>query len=338
MIAQISSGVEKTLRPKPLCFCHQPFKGTSRLGTGGRSHATSRAVVRVTAFQPSEETQLVIEPVHGYRHGPLQLEPVLVDKPRLRLSWAGSGMYFWWQLGAVKYLAERYDLSKVPMVGASGGALASVLGACRVDADLVFETAYQLSVSYNIWDRPLGFLGIWGALIENWLDGLLPDNAHEICRDQVSLVVTTIDRHKLVVPKIEQVALSDFTDKNDLITACMASAHVPVLLDWKLTRTCRGRVCLDGSFPDFFYNDNCEHLKCEGNAVIFDYFTDPNLVRKGRMDMLELKSHDELKRIMDLGYAYAAKLHDEGVFDMFDCSYCQLRSPYGDSNSAVLLA
>jgi hypothetical protein len=34
-------------------------------------------------------------------------------KPKLRFSWAGSGIYFFWQLGAVQYLMERFHLSKV---------------------------------------------------------------------------------------------------------------------------------------------------------------------------------------------------------------------------------
>jgi hypothetical protein len=34
-------------------------------------------------------------------------------KPELCLSWAGSGAFFWWQLGAVQYLRQRYDLTNV---------------------------------------------------------------------------------------------------------------------------------------------------------------------------------------------------------------------------------
>lgn len=76
--------------------------------------------------------------------------------------------------------------------------------------------------------------------------------------------------------------------------------------------------CVDGSFPDFFVNDNCDFLKCGGDAVIFDYFQDTNLVRKGRMDMLELKAYEEIKRIMNLGYQYAQKQHEDGKFAVFD--------------------
>jgi len=225
----------------------------------------------------------------------------------LTLSWAGSGLFFFWQLGCMKYLAERYDLTKMPMVGASGGALASVLAGCGVPADLVIKKAYDLSIQHNIWERPMGLMGIWGSLVEQWLDELLPDNAHELCRGRVQVVVTT-------VPDMKQIAISDFHDKKDLINACMASAHVPVVLDLKMTRMCRGRMCVDGSFPDFFFG-NCDLLTLGGGAIVFDYFEDKLLKRRGRMDMLELKTYDEVKNMMELGYQYAHRLHEDGRFD-----------------------
>lgn len=53
--------------------------------------------------------------------------------------------------GAMKYLAERYDLTKIPMAGASGGALAAVLAACGVRADDAIELAYNMRcVQYEV--------------------------------------------------------------------------------------------------------------------------------------------------------------------------------------------
>lgn len=78
-----------------------------------------------------------------------------------------------------------------------------------------------------------------------------------------------------------QVGISDFKDKADLINVAMASSHIPMLLDLKFARPCRGKWCVDGSFPDFFYNDNCELLKSGGSATVFDYSIDKNLPRNG---------------------------------------------------------
>lgn len=160
---------------------------------------------------------------------------------------------------------QRFHLSKVPMVGASGGGLAAVLATCEVEPEQVMESAYKLSKDHNIWEKPMGLLGCWGTIIEQWLDDLLPADAAERCSGQVGIVVTQL-------PFCNQQSISDFKDKQDLINVAMASAHVPLFLDWKMSRMCRGVQCVDGSFPDFFTNDNCELLKCEGNSVMFDYF------------------------------------------------------------------
>lgn len=94
--------------------------------------------------------------------------------------------------GAMKYLAERYDLTKIPMVGASGGAIAATLAACGVDADRIMQHAYDLSIQHNIWERPLGLLGVWGSLVEQWLDDLLPEDAHERCRGRITIIITKL--------------------------------------------------------------------------------------------------------------------------------------------------
>jgi hypothetical protein len=230
-------------------------------------------------------------------------------RPALTLSWAGSGIYFWWQLGAVQYLMERFDLSKVPHVGASGGALCAVIAACGVDPQSVMESAYALSLHHNIWERPMGLLGVWGSIIEKWLHDTLPDDAHERCNGKVGIVVTEL-------PSCRQVVHDQFTDKADLINCAMASAHVPILLDWKLARNCRGVQCVDGSFPDFF----CGNTEVITKGVLFDYFEDSTIVRNGRMDMLQLKHYTEIQRIMKKGYRYAAKLEREGKYAAFDCT------------------
>ena len=93
------------------------------------------------------------------------------------------------QLGAVKYLASRYDLTKVPMAGASSGSLVACLSACGVDPQRIVDEAYQLSIDNDIWNRKFGLIGIWGGLIRSWLDTLLPDNAHELVSDRVHVII-----------------------------------------------------------------------------------------------------------------------------------------------------
>lgn len=93
------------------------------------------------------------------------------------------------QLGAVKYLTSRYDLTRVPMAGASSGSLVACLSACGVDPQRIVDEAYQLSIDNDIWNRRLGVIGIWGGLIRAWLDALLPEDAHELCSGRVHVII-----------------------------------------------------------------------------------------------------------------------------------------------------
>ncbi len=248
----------------------------------------------------------------------LQQRHEVQTRSKLRLGWAGAGIYFFWQLGAMKYLSEHYDLTKIKMAGASAGSFISVLSACGVEADKIIESAYAMSLEHDIWSRPLGLMGTWGSLIEKWLDELLPHNAADICRGRVDVVVS-------IAPVMTQVAISDFRSKQDLIDVCMASAHVPLFLDKRLMRPCRDMHCVDGSFPDFFTGENSELITNNG-AVVFDYFDDPNLNRTGRLDMLSIKQYDEIKQMMRKGYLYAARLRKAGRFHHFDVADAMDRS------------
>ena len=116
--------------------------------------------------------------------------------------------------GAIKYLQQHYDLQQMRYVGASAGALVATIAACGVSPESAVDCAYRccqdcssrqrdagptasclcerdtnigggnvcrMSNEAKIWDRRLGLLGIWGALIRRWLDEILPPSAHELC-------------------------------------------------------------------------------------------------------------------------------------------------------------
>ena len=61
------------------------------------------------------------------------------------------------------------------MSGSSGGSLAAVLAACGVPADKVLSRAFELSVEYGIWERPMGLTGVWGQIVE------------QVCLDRLEL-------------------------------------------------------------------------------------------------------------------------------------------------------
>lgn len=42
-----------------------------------------------------------------------------------------------------------------------------------------------MSDDADVWERPLGLMGIWGNIIYEWLDELLPDDAADLVNDEV---------------------------------------------------------------------------------------------------------------------------------------------------------
>ena len=90
---------------------------------------------------------------------------------------------------------------------------------------------------------------MWGGLVRSWLDELLPEDAHERCQDRVSILVKqpTVEGY----PWLKQLTVNDFESRQDLIDCCMASVHVPLFLDTKLTTQFRGKPCVDGSIEMF---------------------------------------------------------------------------------------
>mmetsp|Transcript_5955 Transcript_5955/g.13227 ORF Transcript_5955/g.13227 Transcript_5955/m.13227 type:complete len:165 (+) Transcript_5955:87-581(+) len=100
----------------------------------------------------------------------------------VRLVFPGGGLFFYWQAGVISYLRqEGYDLSVNHLSGASAGALTATLTATGVDFEEATRVALDLSKKAGIWDR--GLQGIWGPLIQEWLEILLPHNATKLVND-----------------------------------------------------------------------------------------------------------------------------------------------------------
>eukprot|EP01023_Acetabularia_acetabulum_P045379 TRINITY_DN4597_c0_g1_i1.p1 TRINITY_DN4597_c0_g1~~TRINITY_DN4597_c0_g1_i1.p1 ORF type:complete len:302 (+),score=26.67 TRINITY_DN4597_c0_g1_i1:91-996(+) len=237
----------------------------------------------------------------------LEKEHKALQQPKYNLSFAGGGIYFFWQLGVAKYLQNIVDLNQISITGASSGALVAGLVGSGVDLDTAVESAYQLSMDNNIWDRPLGVIGIWGPIIREWLYQLLPEDAVTSCRDRIEIIL-------LEIPSFQQVLVSDYLTKDELVDALLASAHVPFLLDGNLAVQFRGKRYMDGSIPDFIRYENSPLLVQDGNAVVVDYSQDERL-KAERLDFLRLREYKEILHMIDLGYDYGKQLHSQGDLD-----------------------
>jgi len=294
-----SAAQQLLLREKPAAPAGPLVAAAAHTAAAATANATDADAGPPTPPRPPSP-----EPLDATRKIPFRGPPTTDTHPLpIRLGWAGSGLFFWWQLGAVAFLRDRYDLSKVRQVGASGGALAAALAACDACPDRTMDVALELSERYGVWERPLGLMGVWGRIVEEWLEALLPEDAHVLCSGRVGVVYT-------VLPTCEQVVVGTFSSKRDLIDCLLASAHVPFFLDFRPAKTVRGKLAVDGSLPDFFTEQNSAAVTAGGQALVFDYYSDERLVRGSRLDMLALREPDAIRHVMRLGYEYAHRLHE----------------------------
>ena len=130
----------------------------------------------------------------------------------------GGGIFFYYQAGLVNFLRERYDLSSCTFAGASAGALTATLTAANVDFFEATDLALNMAADAGVWDRSGGLQGIWGPMIEDWLDELLPESIDTL-QGRISLLVTPL-------PSFGKSKISRFEDRQDLIKCNMASVHL----------------------------------------------------------------------------------------------------------------
>jgi len=136
------------------------------------------------------------------------------------LLFPGGGIFFYWQAGAVTYLREQgYDLSKARLGGASAGALTATLAAGEVDFYEAMELALSLAEKAGVWERRQGLQGIWGPMIDTWLDDLIPEDILTMVDGRLSLLVTQI-------PSFRKANINSFISRKDLISCNMASVHL----------------------------------------------------------------------------------------------------------------
>jgi predicted acylesterase/phospholipase RssA len=156
------------------------------------------------------------------------------------LYFTGAGVYFWWQAGAAKYLREHFEVDNCPIIGASAGSLTSTLLLLDVDFDYAAAVAKEIAISNRLYDRKIGLAGIFGGILRNWFETVLPSDYNKEKTKLLKVALTPLSSS----PKL----VYNFETRNDLIEACLASCHVPVFLDGKLFTVYRNEPVFDGSF------------------------------------------------------------------------------------------
>lgn len=83
------------------------------------------------------------------------------DKAPIRVCCSGGGIFFFWQLGTLRWLQQAGRLDHAHFVGYSAGALSATMAVCGVDLQTAIDAAYETACRACVWDKPLGLLGVW---------------------------------------------------------------------------------------------------------------------------------------------------------------------------------
>jgi hypothetical protein len=225
----------------------------------------------------------------------------------------GSGIYFWWQAGAVKALGSRFDLGLAQFAGTSGGSLAATIAACDTDPDHAFEVAWRLCKASGAFERGAwGLYGIWGGIVREWLDEILPPDAVERCRGRVNILVYR--------PMSSPYAVNDYATRDDLIDACLASAHVPLFMDGRLMATFRGRLHVDYDFAGFRSSPAALTLPTSAPSVRVAVGRDPRVrdLASKPGGTMQLISEEALREVMSWGASSIYAQDEEGGLNALD--------------------
>lgn len=234
-------------------------------------------------------------------------QPALAEetKPANAVVWRGGGIYFWWYAGVCAQLRDDgVDLSRLHHVGCSAGAICAVLAASGVD----FERAWTVALAHlerngALQNGAKACAGIWGDIVREFLDELLPPDAHRICTSLVTVVVSCVG-----LPAVFwREGVSEFPTREALLDAVMASVHVPLLLNGNFFADGpSGKKLLDGSIG----LDSTLIDMAPGRAVVMD----------ARMALpvghvLTVPAVDDLRALIDDGRAHARNLIAQGKFE-----------------------
>lgn len=142
----------------------EPPRGTSIVAFPGGVTSSSSSVTRDACIASRHAT-----PRLASLHPSVSVTTTTSPARHACLPTIAGGLFFWWQAGFIAALQEDGVLrGSEALVGASAGSLSAVLTACEVDMADALDLALELSNRYRIWDRPLGLMGLWGTIVEEW--------------------------------------------------------------------------------------------------------------------------------------------------------------------------
>ena len=245
-------------------------------------------------------------------YGP-SLRPAIIPKNPKAIYFTGAGVYFFWQVGAAKYLLE---LGKVdaPIVGASAGSLTALMLLTGVDFDRAVEVALTKAEEKSVFTKASGLRGELTGLLRDWMKAVLPEDIPTTVLEQLSIALTPppTNPFKSEPPTLE----TGFTSREDVIEACLASCHIPWFSNGHPVETYRGVEYIDGSFWYFVTKNRFTGLPlpaCDPQDILWvDYGDDPEFMETiGKESFLFCHSPSMVRSMVEYGYQYMKRAHYE---------------------------
>ena len=231
------------------------------------------------------------------------------------LYFSGAGTYVFWQCGAAKYLQEGCAYSETPIVGASAGSLTGLLLLAGVDMDEAMNVALQQAEERRIFDKKGGLRGELKSLLEEWMEIVILDYLPREVLSSLSIALTPppFNPLRLEPPKLMQ----DFVNREDVISACVASCHIPFFSSGTLTAEYKGSPYIDGSFYYWVTKNRFSGLPlpdCNPEDVFWiDYCDDEAFMERIRnKSFLDVHEPRDVRDMFDAGYKYLENSHNEG--------------------------
>ena len=106
----------------------------------------------------------------------------------------GGGFQFWWKLGVLHHLNIQKD--NIYFIGISSGNLANVLFICDVPFDKIILESEKIFKNCKSLKDVI-------ELTPQWLDTLLPDNAHKICSGRLFIALYKFPNTTVVIGNYE---------------------------------------------------------------------------------------------------------------------------------------
>ncbi len=227
------------------------------------------------------------------------------------MYFTGAGVYVWWQLGVAKYIQEHYDRESILdsiAIGASAGSITSSVLLADIDFDKALKLAIALTEKYQVYERKIGFGGLVGTMLDEWLNQMLDDSIDMKNFNNLHISLTPT---KVAAPKL----VTNFQDKKDLINAIKASCHIPLFLDGRPFAKYRDESVIDGSFWYFMTKDRWVGLPFPEedqkiirnnieNILWVDYGDDDLFMKSISGNIVELITPDQMYEMLQMGYDF----------------------------------